>query len=59
MQHYPECDFATNFSPFQSRAPNAAGLMTEYRGNQAKCIKCGPREKFNKTNYMQDILRNI
>jgi len=38
--NYPECRFGTNFRPLPQPCPKCGGLLTLYRRNQAKCIKC-------------------
>ncbi len=38
--HYPECQFATYFKPLPQPCPQCGGLLTQFRGRQAKCIKC-------------------
>ncbi|MFC2065991.1 type I DNA topoisomerase [Chloroflexota bacterium] len=38
--NYPECQFATNLKPLPQPCPKCGGLLTLYRGKQAKCIKC-------------------
>ncbi len=43
--NYPKCDFATSFKPLPQPCPQCGGLMTEYRGKQAKCVKCSYRGK--------------
>ena len=42
---YPECKFAVNARPIPQPCPACGGLMTVYGKNQARCIKCGHREK--------------
>lgn len=42
---YPDCDFATNFKPLPQPCPQCGSLLTEYRGKQAKCVKCKYRGK--------------
>jgi len=37
---YPDCDFATRYRPLPQPCPKCGGLLTQYRGKQAKCIKC-------------------
>jgi len=37
---YPKCTFATNLRPLPQPCPQCGGLLTAYRGGQAKCIKC-------------------
>jgi DNA topoisomerase-1 len=43
--NYPDCTFATNFKPLSQPCPKCGGLMTLYRKNWGRCIKCGQREK--------------
>lgn len=43
--NYPDCTFATNFKPLPYPCPKCGGLMTLYRKNWGRCIKCGQREK--------------
>jgi len=38
--NYPNCTFATNYRPLSEPCPECGAMMTEYRGNQAKCSKC-------------------
>ncbi len=38
--NYPNCSFATNYRPLPQPCPSCGGLLTEYRGKQAKCTKC-------------------
>ncbi|MFC1994937.1 type I DNA topoisomerase [Chloroflexota bacterium] len=38
--NYPDCQFATNFRPLPQPCPQCGGLLTQYRGKQAKCTKC-------------------
>lgn len=38
--NYPKCTFATNRRPLPRPCPKCGGLLTLYRGKQAKCIKC-------------------
>jgi len=42
---YPDCDFATRYKPLPQPCPKCGGLLTQYRGKQAKCIKCEYRGK--------------
>jgi len=42
---YPDCTFAINAKPLKQPCPVCGGLTTVYRENQARCIKCGHREK--------------
>ncbi len=41
---YPKCKFALNQKPLPRPCPSCGGLLTMYR-KQAKCIKCGHKEK--------------
>ncbi|UCB44238.1 MAG: type I DNA topoisomerase [Dehalococcoidales bacterium] len=38
--NYPNCNFAVFSRPLPEPCPRCDALMTEYRGNQAKCTKC-------------------
>jgi len=38
--NYPKCTFATNRKPLPQPCPQCGGLLTLYRGKQAKCTKC-------------------
>ncbi|MFC1906317.1 type I DNA topoisomerase [Chloroflexota bacterium] len=38
--NYPNCTFATNRRPLPQPCPKCGGLLTQYRGRQAKCTKC-------------------
>ena len=38
--NYPNCSFALNRKPIPEPCPKCGGLMTEYRGKQAQCMKC-------------------
>ncbi len=38
--NYPNCTFATNRKPLPQPCPKCGGLLTLYRGKQAKCTKC-------------------
>ncbi|MFC1984019.1 type I DNA topoisomerase [Chloroflexota bacterium] len=38
--NYPNCTFATNLKPLPQPCPQCGGLLTLYRGRQAKCTKC-------------------
>jgi len=38
--NYPKCTFATNRRPLPQPCPQCGGLLTVYRGKQAKCTKC-------------------
>ncbi len=42
---YPECDFATYLKPIPQPCPQCGGLLTQYRGNQAKCSSCDYKGK--------------
>jgi DNA topoisomerase-1 len=42
---YPKCRFATNLKPLPQPCPQCGSLLTEYKGKQAKCIKCDYRGK--------------
>ena len=43
--NYPDCQFATNFRPLPYPCPKCGGLLTLYRGKQAKCTKCNYKGK--------------
>ena len=43
--NYPNCTFATNRKPLPQPCPKCGGLLTLYRGKQAKCTKCEYRGK--------------
>jgi DNA topoisomerase-1 len=43
--NYPDCQFATNLRPLPQPCPKCGGLLTQYRGNWAKCTKCKYRGK--------------
>ena len=43
--NYPKCTFATNRKPLPQPCPKCGGLLTLYRGKQAKCTKCEYRGK--------------
>ena len=43
--NYPNCTFATNRKPLPQPCPQCGGLLTLYRGKQAKCTKCEYRGK--------------
>ena len=43
--NYPNCTFATNSRPLPQPCPKCGGLLTLYRGKQAKCTKCEYRGK--------------
>ena len=47
--NYPDCTFATNLKPLPQPCPKCGGLLTVYRGNLAKCIKCAFRGKVAET----------
>ncbi|MFC2070681.1 DNA topoisomerase, partial [Chloroflexota bacterium] len=42
---YPECTYATNYKPVPKPCPECGSLMTAYRQNQARCVKCGHTER--------------
>jgi len=42
---YPDCTYATNYKPVPQPCPECGGLMTTYRQSQARCVKCGHRER--------------
>ncbi|HEY41921.1 MAG TPA: type I DNA topoisomerase [Dehalococcoidia bacterium] len=41
--NYPACNFAVFSRPLPEPCPRCGALMTEYRGNQARCTKCSYR----------------
>ena len=43
--NYPKCDFAIFVKPLPTPCPQCGSIMTEYRNTEAKCTKCGHREK--------------
>ena len=43
--NYPKCTFATYLKPLPQPCPQCGGLLTVYRGKQAKCTKCEYRGK--------------
>ncbi|MFC1899144.1 type I DNA topoisomerase [Chloroflexota bacterium] len=43
--NYPKCTFATNSKPIAKPCPKCGGLLTFYRGKQAKCVKCNYKGK--------------
>jgi len=43
--NYPGCNFALFAKPVAEFCPRCGALMTEYRGSQARCTKCGHTEK--------------
>lgn len=43
--NYPNCQFAINSKPLPQPCPKCGGLLTLYRGKQAKCTKCEYRGK--------------
>jgi len=38
--NYPNCKFATSARPLPQPCPKCGGLLTEYRENRARCLKC-------------------
>jgi DNA topoisomerase-1 len=38
--NYPNCTFATSARPLSQPCPKCGGLLTEYRENRARCLKC-------------------
>ena len=42
---WPECSFVINARPLPQPCPNCGGLLTLYRGKQAKCAKCDYKGK--------------
>jgi len=45
--NYPKCTFATNRKPLPQPCPQCGGLLTLYRGKQAKCTRCEYRGKID------------
>ena len=43
--NYPDCQFATNLKPLPQPCPKCGGLLTQYRGKWAKCVKCDYKGK--------------
>jgi DNA topoisomerase-1 len=43
--NYPECTYATNYKPVNKPCPECGSLMTTYRKDNARCVKCGHTEK--------------
>jgi DNA topoisomerase-1 len=41
--NYPGCNFAVFSRPLPEPCPRCGALLTEYRGNQARCTKCNYR----------------
>ena len=37
---YPDCDFTTYLKPLPQSCPQCGGLLTQYRGRQARCTSC-------------------
>jgi len=46
--NYPKCTFATNRRPLPQPCPKCGGLLTLYRGKQAKCTRCEYKGKIPK-----------
>ncbi|MDP2919610.1 MAG: type I DNA topoisomerase [Dehalococcoidia bacterium] len=38
--NYPNCTFATSARPLPQPCPSCGNLLTEYRENHARCVKC-------------------
>lgn len=38
--NYPNCTFATSARPLPQPCPKCGGLITEYRENRTRCLKC-------------------
>ncbi len=38
--NYPNCTFAASARPLPQPCPKCGGLLTEYRENRARCLKC-------------------
>ncbi len=47
--YYPECRFTISPQPLPQPCPQCGSLLTVYRKNQAKCIKCDYRGKVEAT----------
>jgi DNA topoisomerase-1 len=43
--NYPKCQFVVNLRPLPKPCPQCGGLLTQYRGNLAKCTKCDYKGK--------------
>jgi DNA topoisomerase-1 len=43
--NYPNCQFASYLKPLPKPCPSCGGLLTLYRGKQAKCTKCSYKGK--------------
>ncbi len=43
--NYPNCRFAVNLRPLPQACPVCGGLLTQYRGNWAKCAGCNYKGK--------------
>ncbi|MBI2831656.1 MAG: type I DNA topoisomerase [Chloroflexi bacterium] len=43
--NYPKCDFATMSRPLSKPCPKCSGLLTQYRGNWARCTQCSYKGK--------------
>jgi len=43
--NYPKCQFAVYLKPLPQSCPQCGGLLTQYRGNLAKCTKCDYKGK--------------
>ena len=43
--NYPKCTFATRFKPLPQPCPKCGSLLTLYRQNWAKCVKCDYKDK--------------
>jgi DNA topoisomerase-1 len=53
--NYPDCQFATNFKPLPTPCPQCGGLLTQYRGKQAKCIKCEYKGKIEEEKAKESV----
>jgi DNA topoisomerase-1 len=47
--NYPKCQFATNQRPLPQPCPECSGLLTQYRGKWAKCLKCDYKDRLEVT----------
>jgi len=52
---YPECKFATYLKPLPQPCPQCGGLLTHYRGKQAKCTKCEYKGKIEEREKGESI----
>lgn len=47
--NYPKCQFAISQRPLPHPCPNCGGLLTQYRGKWAKCLKCDYKGRLEET----------